>query len=69
MNLTPKQKHWLLELWKVNQYTSGKMLSVQYDKPPTRIMKALQEKGLCKDIMGTFWEITEEGNEVAKTIY
>ncbi|WP_159124694.1 hypothetical protein [Enterobacter roggenkampii] len=69
MNLTVKQKEWLLELWKASEYSPIKALSVIYDKPPTTVMRALEKKGLCKDIMGTFWKITEEGKNYAKTIY
>lgn len=67
--MTPKQKEWLLKLWEADQYGVCKNLSVVYDKPPTVVMRALQNKGYCKDIMGTFWTITDEGREAAKTIY
>lgn len=69
MKLTVKQKEWLLELWKASEYCPSKMLSVVNDKPPTIVMRALEKKGLCKDIMGTFWSITDDGREYAKTIY
>lgn len=69
MNLTAKQKEWLLELWKANEYSPGKMISVVKDRPPTVVVRTLEKKGFCKDIMGTFWSITEEGKEYAKTIY
>lgn len=71
--MTPKQKEWLLKLWEADQYGSvtgvNRWLSVTLDKPPTVVMRALQNKGYCKDIMGTFWAITDEGREAAKTIY
>ncbi len=71
--MTPKQKEWLLKLWEADAFggASGnkKWLSVTVDKPPTVVMRALEKKGYCRDIMQTFWEITEEGREAAKTIY
>lgn len=69
MSLTASQKHWLLELWKADNYTAGKWLSVQVDRPPTSVMRALEKKGLCKDVMGTFWAITEAGKDAATEIY
>lgn len=69
MSLTAKQQEWLLKLWKASEYSPIKALSVVNDKPPTIVMRALEKKGLCKDIMGTFWSITDDGREHAKTIY
>jgi hypothetical protein len=67
--MTPKQEHWLLKLWEADQPDGCKWISVTVNKPPTSVMKALQKKGYCKDIMGTFWAITDEGRKAAKTIY
>lgn len=71
--MTPKQKEWLLKLWEVDNFGSAsgnnKWLSVVVNKPPTVVMRALEKKGYCQDIMGTFWAITDEGREAAKTIY
>lgn len=67
--MTPKQKEWLLKLWEADQYGANKWISVTGEKPPTIVMRALEKKGYCKDIMGTFWAITDEGREAAKTIY
>lgn len=67
--MTPSQKKWLLALWQADQYRPSGSLSRVYDKPPTRTMNGLAELGYCEDIMGTFWKITEEGRDAAKTIY
>lgn len=71
--MTPKQKEWLLKLWEADQYSGdtgvNMWLFVVVDKPPTVVMRALEKKGYCRDIMQTFWEITEEGRQAATTIY
>ena len=54
---TKHQAHWLKEL------AIKRSLTVQYDKPPMRVMNALAAKGLCKNIMDTFFEITPAGDE------
>ena len=60
--LTAKQEYWLIRLYGKDQEASpNRWLSVTVDKPPGQVMRALEKKGLCKDIMGTFWSITEEG--------
>ena len=63
MKLTVAQKFWLNELWKAYMFNPNKVLSVVYDKPPASVMKALKRKGLCLNIMDTFWKITNEGRE------
>lgn len=67
--MTTSQKEWLLKLWTADQYSPSGTLSVVYDKTPTRVMRGLESLGYCKDIMGTFWKITDAGKEAAKTIY
>lgn len=70
--MTAKQKEWLLKLWEADAFgivSGNKWLSVVGDQPPTVVMRALEKKGYCKDIMGTFWAITDEGREAAKTIH
>lgn len=63
-DMTPKQVEWLLVL---DQCPTG-YLSRQMSKPPTIVMNALLKKGLCTNIMDTFWKITDLGREVAAEI-
>ncbi|MEB6533255.1 hypothetical protein MXM51_01655 [Pantoea stewartii] len=61
MTLTKPQKLWLKRMDEKGS------LSVRMDKPPLRVMYELQEKGLCKNIMDTFFDITEEGRKHLST--
>lgn len=63
MKLTVAQKFWLNELWKAYTFNPNKVLSVVYDRPPATVMKALERKGLCQNVMDTFWKITNEGRQ------
>lgn len=49
--------------------SSGKRLSLLIDAPPKRVMNSLVKKGVAADIMGTFWELTELGQQRCTTIY
>lgn len=44
-------------------------LSLLADAPPKRTMNGLVKKGLAKDVMGTFWEITDLGQQRCTSIY
>ena len=57
VKLTGSQHYWLKRMEERGQ------LSDMFDKPPLRVMNNLASKGLCKNIMNTFFEITEEGIE------
>lgn len=63
--LTRNESEWLVKMASGFQ---GK-LSLLVDKPPRRTMNSLVKKGLARDIMGTFWEVTPLGRERCKTIY
>ena len=39
----------------------GQQLSLLIDKPSSRTVNSLVRKGMAKDIMGTFWKITDAG--------
>lgn len=67
--MTQSQKEWLLKLREADQCCTSGTLSVVYDRPPTAVMRRLESLGYCKDIMGTFWRITDAGKEAAKTIH
>ena len=36
-------------------------LSMLFDRPNTRVARSLERKGYLRDVMGTFWQITDEG--------
>lgn len=57
MKLTNIQIFWLRKM------SERARLSARLDNPPLRVMNNLARKGLCKNIMDTFFEITEEGKE------
>lgn len=44
-------------------------LSLLIDKPNSRVINSLVRKGMAKDIMGTFWEITDAGRHRVTRIY
>lgn len=53
--MTEKQIYWL-------KIASGKdFILVMNDKPPMLVMRNLTNKGYLKNIMDTFFTITEEG--------
>jgi len=47
---------------------SSQQISLLIDKPSTRVANSLVKKGLAKDIMGTFWKITDAGLQRFKEI-
>ena len=47
----------------------NQQLSLLIDKPNTRTVNSLVRKGMAKDIMGTFWQITEAGRLRVTQIY
>jgi hypothetical protein len=65
VHLTPLEKEWLVRL----ATSTGKRLSLLIDAPPKRVMNGLVKKGFATDIMGTFWELTELGQQRCTTIY
>lgn len=46
----------------------SQQLSLLMDKPNPRVVNSLVRKGMAKDIMGTFWKITDAGLERLKEI-
>ena len=44
-------------------------LSLLNDQPNSRTINSLVRKGMAKDIMGTFWEITDAGRLRVTKIY
>ena len=44
-------------------------LSLLIDEPNIRIINSLVRKGMAKDIMGTFWKITDAGRLRVTKIY
>ena len=65
VHLTPAESEWLVKL----ATTRDKRLSLLVDKPPARAMNGLVRKGMATDIMGTFWELTEQGQQRCAWIY
>ena len=65
MALTPVEKKWLMKL--SNSFECR--LSLLVDAPPKRTMNGLVKKGLAKDIMGSFWVITELGQQRCTSIF
>jgi hypothetical protein len=65
VHLTPLEKEWLVRL----ATSTRKRLSLLIDAPPKRVMNGLVKKGVATDIMGTFWELTELGQQRCTTIY
>lgn len=65
IRLTPSEAEWLVRM----STSFGRRLSLLVDAPPKRAMNGLVRKGLAKDVMGTFWEITELGTQRCTTIY
>lgn len=47
----------------------NQQLSLLIDKPNTRTVNSLVRKGMAKDIMGTFWQITDAGRLRVTQIY
>lgn len=44
-------------------------LSLLIDEPNSRTINSLVRKGMAKDVMGTFWEITDAGRLRVTKIY
>lgn len=59
LKLTDKER----ELLSVMADKHPRQLSLTVDKTSTRVINALVRKGMARDIMGTFWSITEAGLE------
>lgn len=47
----------------------GNRLSLLIDRPNSRTINALVRKGMAREIMETFWEITDAGRLRATKIY
>lgn len=65
ISLTPSEEDWLVKM----STSFERRLSLLADAPPKRTMNGLVKKGLAKDIMGTFWEITDLGQQRCTSIY
>lgn len=65
IRLTPTESEWLVKM----STSFERRLSLLADAPPKRTMNGLVKKGLAKDVMGTFWEITELGQQRCTSIY
>lgn len=65
IHLTPTEKEWLVKM----STSFERRLSLLVDEPTRRTMNGLVKKGLAKDIMGTFWELTELGQQRCTSIY
>lgn len=63
--LTPMEEEWLVRL----STSHEKRVSLLVDKPPTRTMNGLVKKGLARNIMSTFWELTDLGQQRCTSIY
>ncbi|HDS1721703.1 hypothetical protein NPS53_09335 [Pseudomonas putida] len=50
-----------LELLSAMAAKHPRQLSLTVDKPSARVINSLVHKGMARDIMGTFWSITEQG--------
>lgn len=62
--LTDNQVRWLYAMAKAIRGA----VSVTQDKPPTALMRRLERRGYCKDVMGTFWYITDAGREYLRQL-
>lgn len=65
IRLTPSESEWLVRM----STSFEQRLSLLADAPPKRAMNGLVKKGLAKDVMGTFWEITDLGQQRCTSIY
>ncbi|MFY2658272.1 hypothetical protein ACOTC5_30195 [Achromobacter xylosoxidans] len=65
VRLTRSEMDWLAQMAVANARPVSRLM----DKPPIRVMNSLVRKGLVKDIMSTFWEITDAGRKRSTTIY
>ena len=65
IRLTPTESEWLVKM----STSYKRRLCLLTDSPPKRTMNGLVKKGLAKDIMGTFWEITDLGQLRCTSIY
>lgn len=65
VKLSAKEEEMLVQMaGKLNQ-----QLSLTIDKPNSRTIGSLVRKGMARDIMGTFWEITPAGRLRVTKIY
>lgn len=60
VKLTPKEAEMLT---KIARSKTG-YISVLVDKPNTRVANSLVAKGLAKNVMDTFYHITDAGKEL-----
>lgn len=65
IKLGPQEQEWLVRM----AANPSKRISRLVDEPPIRTMNSLVRKGLAKNIMSTFWELTELGQQRCTTIY
>lgn len=65
IKLGPQEQEWLVRMATNPSKRVGRLI----DEPPIRTMNSLVKKGLAKDIMSTFWELTELGAQRCTTIY
>lgn len=65
IRLTPAEAEWLVKM----STSFERRLSLLADAPPKRTMNGLVKKGLAKSVMGTFWEITDLGQQRCTSIY
>lgn len=64
IKLGPQEQVWLLRMASKPSQRISRMM----DEPPIRTMNSLVKNGLAKDIMSTFWELTELGKQRCNTI-
>lgn len=64
IKLGPQEQVWLFRMASKPSQRISRMM----DEPPIRTMNSLVKKGLAKDIMSTFWELTELGKHRCNTI-
>lgn len=65
IRLTPTESEWLVKM----SVSHERRLSLLADNPPKRAMNGLVKKGLARNIMNVFWEITELGVKRCTSIY
>lgn len=65
IHLTPAESEWLVKL----ATHPGRRLSLLVDRPPKRAMSGLVAKGFAKNVMDTFWDLTELGQQRCTSIY
>lgn len=65
IRLTPKEEEWLVKL----STSKNKRISLLVDAPPKRTMNGLVSKGLARNVMDTFWDLTDLGQQRCTSIY